>query len=128
MSPILSAIIISTLSIIFFSFLSIKIDHIVKWNWFLVFVPLFILKFCFAFDCIILIIHNRVKSTLSLTSFKFLKLIIFLIEILLALTFEILLCLKLQYYYASIKLTYVFIPFWLFSFILLVYLFKKLTI
>jgi hypothetical protein len=119
MSPILSAILISSFSIIFFSFVSTKIDQLIKWNWFVVFIPMFFLKFCFLIDCIVLMIKNRTKS-----KYKIIKLSIFLLSILLALIFELLICFKLESY--NLKLSVAFTPFWLLCFILFGYLLIKL--
>lgn len=121
MNPILSAILIVILTILFFSFLTIRIDNTVKWNWFIIFIPIFFLKFCFLIDVIVLIIRNAIRSK----RVQIIKLIIFLISILLFYIFEILLCLKLEYY-NHLKLTFVFIPLWLLLSIASVYLFRHL--
>lgn len=121
MSPILSATLVSCFLIMFFSFLSTKIDQSVKWNWFIVFIPLFFLQTCFFIDNILLTIKNR-----SISKIKLIKLFTFLISNILLLAFEILLCLKLEYF-PSVKLSFVFIPFWLLSVFIIGYLFIKLS-
>lgn len=120
MSPILSASIISLIFILFFSFVSTRIDDSINWNWFLVFIPIFLLQLCFVIDCIILLIKNRVTNKVKLY-----KLSLFLISILLIYAFEIGLCLRLENY-LFIKTTYLFIPLWIVLLILLIYLFSKL--
>ena len=121
MSPILSATLVSFFLIMFFSFLSTKIDQSVKWNWFVVFIPLFFLQTCFFIDNILLTIKNR-----SISKIKLIKLFTFLICNILLLAFEILLCLKLEYL-PFVKLTYIFIPLWLLLIIIIGYLFIKLS-
>lgn len=106
MSPILSATLISLNLIIFLSFLTTRIDQSIKWNWFLVFIPVFFLQFCFLIDTLILMVKNR-----FVFKQKLVKLSSFLISIFLLFAFEILLCLKLEYY-SDLKLTIVFIPLW----------------
>lgn len=120
MTPILSATIISFNLIIFLSFLSTRIDSTINWNWFLVFIPVFFLQTCFLIDNLVLIVKNRKANKKKIQ-----KLFMYLLCILLMVTFEILLCLKLQYY-RDLKLTYVFIPFWVFCLILFFYFIFKL--
>jgi hypothetical protein len=120
MSPILSATLISCFTLIFFSFLTTRLDQSIKWNWFLVFVPMFFLQSCFLIDNILLLIKNRHISKL-----KLLKLTLFLISNLLLLSFEILLCLKLEYF-PFIRITFIFVPIWALCLIIIAYLFVKL--
>lgn len=121
MSPILSATVISCFVLMFFSFLTTRLDQSVKWNWFLVFTPLFFLQVCFFIDNVLLLVTNR-----GLSKLKLLKLTLFLIGNFLFLSFEILLCLKLEYYH-FIKSTFIFIPVWALCFIIIVYLVIKLN-
>ena len=120
MSPILSATLISCFALIFFSFLTTRLDQSIKWNWFLVFIPLFCLQACFFIDNILLLVKNRFNSKL-----KLLKLLAFLVANALLLTFEMLLCLKLEIY-NSIKTSFIFIPIWILCLIVIAYLFIKL--
>ena len=122
MNPILSSIIIILFLILYFSFLTVKIDQTVKWNWFLVFIPLFLLQFCLCIDSVILIIRNAYKSRRK----QLFKIVLFLSSILLLFIFEILLCLKLEYYQTQIKLTFVFIPLWVILINASVYVFRYL--
>ena len=120
MSPILSATLISCFTLIFFSFLTTRLDQSIKWNWFLVFVPMFFLQACFLIDNILLLVKNRYISKL-----KLLKLTLFLVSNLLLLAFEILLCLKLEYF-PHINTTFLFLPVWILCLIIIAYLFSKL--
>lgn len=119
MTPILSTTLISFNLIIFLSFLSIRIDQTIKWNWFLVFIPVFFLKACFIADSIALIIRNR-KST----RLRIFFLLFYLICVFLMLAFEILLCLKLEYF-PYLNCTYMFIPLWSLFIIFIVYILFK---
>lgn len=119
MTPILSTTLISFNLIIFLSFLSTRIDHSINWNWFLVFIPIFFLQICYLIDSIVLIVKNRRSNRTKISIF-----FLYLICILLIFAFEILLCLKLEYF-PNLSCAYVFIPLWsLFSIFLIYFLFK----
>lgn len=120
MSPIFSAILNTCSVIIFFAFLSTRIDNSIKWSWFLVFIPLFLLQTFYLIDCIFLIVKNRVTF-----NSKLIKLIAFFICIILVFIFEILICLRLDYY-PDLKLTYVLVPAWLVMLGAIVFLFSRL--
>ena len=122
MKPILASILIILFLILYFSFLTVKLEQTVKWNWFIIFIPLFLLQLCFTIDSIILIIRNFMKSKRE----QSVKITVFLSSILLLFIFEILLCLKLEYYQQEIKLTYVCIPLWLILSAASVYIFRNL--
>lgn len=117
MSPIFSAIVTSGLLIIFSSFLSAKIDQTVKWNCFLVFLPAFMLQTFYLIDII---------YTISKKQFKFFSLIMCALCIILIFLFEILVCLKLQYF-SDIKLFFSFIPIWIIFFVMIYYLLKRMV-
>ena len=120
MSPIFSAILNTCSVIIFFAFLSTRIENSIKWSWFLVFIPLFFLQTFYLIDCIFLIVKNRVTF-----NSKLIKLIAFLICIILVFIFEILICLRLDYY-PDLKFTYVMVPAWLVMLGAIVFLFSRL--
>ena len=122
MNPILAAIIISSNLIAFFTFLSLKIDQSVKWNWFIVFIPIFFLNFLFLSHAIILF-KRRLRFKLS---FELFKIFIYVISNLSILAFEILFCLKMQYN-SPIILTVLFVPLWIVLIILIVFLLKVLS-
>lgn len=121
MSPIFSTIITTSLLILFFSFLSTRIDQSTKWNWFIVFIPLYLLQAFFMIDTIFLLIKNSFSFNT-----KFLKLFSFLICIILTFIFEILICLKLEYY-SHLRLAYILTPAWIVMTFQIVYLLSKLS-
>lgn len=118
MSPIFSAILTSSLLIMFTSFLSTKIDQTVTWNWFLVFMPIFMLQTFYLIDSIVLIFKKRTLVQTYLYAFTLCLMLIF--------AFEIMLCLKLEYF-PGLKLTFVFIPIWVILSIMIIYLLIKLS-
>lgn len=122
MSPILAAILISISLTLFFLFLTLKIDHSIKWNWFFVFIPLFLLKFLMLFHSIILL-KKRIRFKVT---HEILKIFVYILTIILTLAFEILICIKLEYY-AFIKLTIVFVPLWVVILIVIIFLIKQLS-
>lgn len=123
MSPILAAILISTNLITFFSFLSLKVDQSIKWNWFVVFIPMFLLNFLFLAHSIILMKRRLQRYKLSGELFK---LFIYILCNLLVLVFEILFCVKMEYM-NTLTVVNIFIPLWLLLIILIVFLFKVLA-
>ncbi len=121
MSPMFSAAVTSSFMLVFFSFLSTKIDDTVKWNWFLVFLPLFIIQTFYLIDVIVLINKKPIQI-------KSLGLFVCALCLVLMFTFEILLCLKLEsIYFNHMKLTYIFIPLWANILIIIIYLFTKIA-
>jgi hypothetical protein len=125
MNPIFAAIFISIDLLIFSSFLNNRIDGSLKWNWFCVFIPLFFLQTLFLFNVVIL--FGRNYGCTSYNKFKLAKIFLLGLSLVFVFAFEILLCLKLEYYKESLKLTYVFIPFWALLCICIVFLFVKLS-
>lgn len=121
MSPILSIIVTTCLLIIFFSFLSARIDQSTNWKWFVIFIPLFILQSFYLMDAIFLIVKNR--FTLNI---KLIKLITFFFCIILLFIFEILVCLRLDYY-SNLKIGYILAPAWIIMIIQIIYLLIKLA-
>lgn len=118
MSPIFSAILTSSLLIMFTSFLSTKIDQTVTWNWFLVFMPIFILQTFYLIDSLVLIVKKRTLFHTYLYAFTLSLILIF--------AFETMLCLKLEYF-PELMLTFVFIPIWVILIMLIIYLLIKLS-
>ncbi len=119
MSPMFSAVLTSSLFLMFLSFLSTKIEGTVTWNWFLVFLPLFMLQTFYLIDVVTLISKKSIQTkSMSLFVCAFFLVLLF--------TFEILLCLKLEAY-TRMKLTYIFIPLWTNFSIMIIYLIIKLA-
>lgn len=122
MRPILASTIITLFSLVFLSLLTAKLNTTsVFWNWFLVFIPLFILQVFYLIELIINLFRREFHFD---TNYK--QYILIILCILLLFAFEFLLCLKLEYFETQIKLTYVFVPLWLVLFIICVYLVKVL--
>ncbi len=122
MTPVLSAVFTVFQLIIFFTFVTLKLDNSIDWNWFLTFIPLFILQAILLLDTVVLIVRNHMKLKFS---HKLFKLILFLISIVLIFLFEILLCLNLEEY-INIKYVLVFLPFWIVFLFITIYLLQML--
>ncbi len=122
MTPVLSTVLIVLNLIIFFTFVTIKLDDTIDWNWFIIFVPVFFIKTVLFLDTLVLILKNRRKFKFSN---KLLKLILFLTSIMLVFLFEILLCLNLEQY-TQIKYIFIFLPLWLVFLLLSIYFFQIL--
>lgn len=100
--------------LVFLILMVLRLDKKVSWNWFLVFIPMWV------FDAVVIIyitfkmiVHckngydHRVDLNISLTKKGF-----YMAAVLLKLSFQVLLCMRLQYY-PEIDLKYVMIPFWI---------------
>ncbi|NWX84389.1 TMM60 protein, partial [Nothoprocta ornata] len=99
-------------TLLFLIMLVLKLDEKAPWNWFLIFIPVWI------FDTILLVMlivkmAGRCKSGFDPRngSQHMKKNVWYLIAMLLKLAFCLALCAKLQGF-TSMKLVYVFIPFW----------------
>ena len=106
-------------SLCFLILLNLKLDEIVNWNWFIIFIPWWIFDLVVLTNTVSRFIskwkHNRPTAHLT---FLYTKLS-FIVWVSLKLLIEVLLCLKLEYYDSSMKLTFVFIPLWiLFTYLL----------
>ena len=121
LSPIFSAVITSSLLIMFVSFLSARIDQTIKWNWLTVCTPIYLLQTCYMIDAVLILTRQRFAFKL-----KNLNLASFVCGMILLFAFEILLCLKLEYF-PTLQFTFVFIPVWLLFILLIVYLLIKLA-
>lgn len=110
-TAVLAATFTSFMLIIFSVFLLAKLDDLANWNWFIVFMPIYFLQFLFAVDSVRLIFKIR----LSFKS-KLVKLLALIAALFLIYLFEILLCLKLEGFFAAsktLKYSFVFLPFWI---------------
>ena len=121
LSPIFSAVITSSLLIMFVSFLSARIDQTIKWNWLAVCTPVYLLQTCYLIDAALILSRQRVAFKL-----RNFNLISFMLGMILLFAFEILLCLKLEYF-PTLQFTFVFIPLWLLFILLILYLLIKLA-
>jgi FlaA1/EpsC-like NDP-sugar epimerase len=123
MRPILASSIITFFSLFFLGLLTAKLNTTsVSWNWFIVFIPLFILQVFYLIELTL----NLIRSQFDFHS-KNKQFILIIVCILLIYAFEFLLCLKLEYFNIQIKLTYVFIPLWLVLILICAYLMKILV-
>lgn len=103
--------------LVFIILLTLKLDgKINSWNWFIIFIPLWILDSVIAvYTFINMVMHckNRWWRSGHETSMK--KKFICLCGVALKILFQVLLCLRLQYF-SELGQVYVMIPFWLFTF------------
>lgn len=100
--------------LVFLILMVLRLDRKVNWNWFLVFIPMWV------FDAVVIIyitfkmiVHckngfdHRSDFNISVS-----RKVFYMCAVLLKLSFQVLLCMRLQYY-RQIDLKYVMIPFWL---------------
>lgn len=94
--------------LVFFILLCLRLEARTHWNWFLIFLPLWIYDFILLIDAlfhiIISCIHHRLKDLLRDKNMLSLLIVISLV------TGQIMLCLKLEY--GLLDLVHVLIPFW----------------
>ncbi|XP_072180664.1 transmembrane protein 60-like [Diadema setosum] len=97
--------------LVFFIFLALHLDQKTKWNWFLIFIPLWL------FDILVLLIqllriitHARTGHDRHLEMTMSTK-IFFVIGISLKLAFQVLVCVRLELQ-QSLSLFFIFIPLW----------------
>ncbi|XP_038052027.1 transmembrane protein 60-like [Patiria miniata] len=92
---------------------AIRLDQRLEWNWFLVFIPLWVFDFVVVALLVIkLISHCRVGYDQSDMSLSLVNKVWLICVMGLALTFKILLCVRLQYA-ADMAHYWVFVPLWL---------------
>lgn len=89
----------------------LKLDNKVDWNWFLIFTPMWL------FDAVVtiyvtfkMIVHC--KNGYDRTDLTMRRKIYYMLGVFLKLSFQVLLCMRLQYY-EIIRLLYVMIPLWI---------------
>ena len=98
--------------LVFLILLALKLDKKVKWNWFLVFIPMWL------FDSVIVIyitfkMTAQCKNRYNSGQVSMLRKVCYMSFVLLKMAFQVLLCMKLQYYNSEISMYYVMIPFWM---------------
>ncbi|XP_062587285.1 transmembrane protein 60-like [Saccostrea cucullata] len=96
----------------FLILLALKLDKKVKWNWFLVFNPMWL------FDGVIVIYITfkmiaQCKNRYNQGQVSMMRKVCYMCFVLLKMAFQVLLCMKLQYYDQEISLYFVMIPFWM---------------
>lgn len=105
--------------------LAVKLDRKTDWNWFLVFLPMWIFDVIFLALLIFrLVTHvrNGRDRDASLRSVVF-NLGVFIFGLAMKISFELMLCVKLQYIDIVLDIFYVFIPLWILLLIAVVRLF-----
>lgn len=102
--------------LVFIILLTLKLDgRINDWNWFIIFIPMWLLdSLIIVFTVINMIMHckNSWWNSVLETSLK--RKTWCLSGVLMKLLFEVLLCLRLQYLHEQLRLYMVMIPVWLF--------------
>lgn len=98
--------------LMFLVLLVLRIDNRTQWNWFVVFIPLWV------FNAILLIYAtfrttSDCKNRSDHAKKQRIRDVVIIVSILLMVVFEILLCLKLEYPSLNLPLAYVMIPFWI---------------
>lgn len=102
--------------LVFIILLTLKLDgRIDAWNWFIIFIPMWILDSVITvFTLINMIMHCRNKWWHNVHETSLKRKTWCLTGILLKLLFQVLLCLRLQYFQDELKFFMVMIPVWLF--------------
>lgn len=105
--------------LMFVILLVLRLDERVKWNWFLIFLPMWI------FDGILIVyitfyMGSHCKNGFDTNDQTMGRKVAFLAGMFLKLSFQVLLCLRLQYYTAELNLYYVMIPAWILLIVLIV--------
>ena len=110
--------------LVFIIFLVLRLEKKVEWRWFIVFIPMWL------FDGMVLIyvvfhMITHLKNNYDRYDTSMPRKVYFLIAILLKLTFQVLLCIRLDYV-TAVSLYYVMIPFWILIVGLIVDIFRSL--
>lgn len=97
----------------FLILLALKLDKKVKWNWFLVFIPMWI------FDAVIVIYITfkmiaQCKNRYNSGQVSMTRKVCYMSFVLLKMSFQVILCMKLEYYNEEISMYYAMVPFWMF--------------
>lgn len=97
----------------FLILLALKLDKKVKWNWFLVFIPMWI------FDAVIVIYITfkmiaQCKNRYNSGQVSMTRKVCYMSFVLLKMSFQVILSMKLEYYNEEISMYYAMVPFWMF--------------
>lgn len=97
--------------LMFFILLCLELDGRIQWNWFLIFLPMWvydvILLINGLFDIIIHCKNDNLKHVIKNKSN------VLLLAITLKITAQIMICLKLEYKSLNVSMCHVLIPFWI---------------
>lgn len=110
--------------LIFLIVLCLRLDPRTYWNWFLVFIPLWI----FDANLLIFVIFEIIKKWRNLNRLKelLLKYQFYIAGVFLKIASEVLICLKLEYQHLEINIFAVFIPIWILLSSMIVYVLLNL--
>lgn len=110
--------------LLFFILLCLRLDGRINWNWFLIFLPMWLYDLVLSFDAgFNIIMHCKHQGIKELVKNKHNLLILIII---LKIAAQIMICLKFEYKSLSIMLYHVLIPFWLLLPTLIIYVSFKL--
>eukprot|EP00106_Octopus_bimaculoides_P003759 XP_014771201.1 PREDICTED: transmembrane protein 60-like [Octopus bimaculoides] len=99
--------------LVFLVLLVLRLDERVNWNWFLIFIPLWVFDgVCIIYITISMIMQCKNNFDLSESNMTMKRKLWFIVSALLKIVFQVLICLKLQNY-PAMTLYFVLIPFWL---------------
>ncbi|XP_013421344.2 transmembrane protein 60-like [Lingula anatina] len=101
------------MALIFLILLVLKLDDKVDWNWFIIFIPMWLYDIgvvIYVFVTMVRHCKNRAYHDRGLVSIK--RRAWYLTSLFMKLIFEIILCLRFQYV-SSLSLFYVMIPLWI---------------
>ncbi|XP_074649871.1 transmembrane protein 60-like [Tubulanus polymorphus] len=100
------------IALVFIILLALRLDSKVPWNWFIIFTPLWIFDAIISFYLLFKLISHY-RNGYDSTDLSIKRKIWFLIALFLKLTFQVLLCIRQEYFPAKIELYYVMIPIWI---------------
>ncbi|CAG0919090.1 unnamed protein product [Notodromas monacha] len=119
------ALFVWVLILLFFIMLVLILDHRTDWNWFVVFVPMWIFD-VIALEYVIFNIVMHLKNGHDRNRTPMQTKLVYLFCFLLKTAFGILLCLRLEYPEWKLHLGFVMLPLWILLIVLLTYLSKRL--
>ena len=107
-------VVVTVLFILFFLvFVAVRLDNKVGWNWFIVFIPLWLFDMTLLGILILrMVSHCRIGGDMQNDTTVWEKLWYFSV-IFLKFSFQIMLCVRLQYAMGSLPLFYVMMPMWI---------------
>jgi len=111
MAVIHRALLIWFVTLLFTVLAVLRLENRANWNWFIIFIPMWLFDgICVIYGIFSLLTHHRhIYSTES--NEPIYKKVLFLASLVMKVTFQILLCLRLQY--DLLALHYVMIPAWI---------------
>jgi len=109
--------------LVFLILVVLRVDGRTQWNWLVVFIPLWVFNVILLIYAVFRTVQDCKSSPNHLQTLKNAKVII---GILLLISFEIMLCFKMEYSQLNLPLTYVMIPLWIILPVLVVQVFFRL--